>query len=163
MRKIARDQQDERQYGKGDQRQPPIHPQHDDHDSGEHEYVFEDREDAGGEHLVQRVDIAGEPGDQPADRIAVEEGDVHALNVAEDLAAHVEHDLLTRPLHQVGLDELEHVAQAERAEVESAAIWVMPAHGIRTELAGKPGGCRGAGRSCSGRWRPWSGREPAHR
>ena len=57
----------------------------------------------GGEHLVQRVDIAGKPGDQPSHRIAVEEADVHALQVAEDLAAHVEHDLLPGPLHQVGL------------------------------------------------------------
>ena len=42
-----------------------------------------------------------------ADGVAVEEADVHALDVAEDLAAEIEHDLLAGPLHEVGLDELE--------------------------------------------------------
>ena len=32
---------------------------------------------------------------------------VHALQVAEDLAAQIEHDLLAGPLHQVGLEELQ--------------------------------------------------------
>jgi hypothetical protein len=39
----------------------------------------------------------------------VEEAHVHALHVAEDVAAQVEHDLLAGPLHQVGLDEFEEI------------------------------------------------------
>ncbi len=78
--------------------------------TGEDEDVFEDGEDAGGEHLVEGVDVGGEAGDEAADGVAVEEGDVHALQVAEDLAAQIEHDLLAGPLHEVGLEGLEDVA-----------------------------------------------------
>ncbi len=77
--------EDERQHGEGDQRQPPAHVQHDDQNAEQHEDVFEDRDHAGGEHLVQRVHVAGDAGDQPPDRIPVEEGDVQALQMAEDL------------------------------------------------------------------------------
>jgi hypothetical protein len=41
----------------------------------EDEDVFEDGEDAGGEHLVERVDVGGDAGDEAADGVAVEEGD----------------------------------------------------------------------------------------
>ena len=118
----AGDEEDDRQDGEGEQRQPPAHAQHDDDDEGEDEEVFEDGEDAGGEHLVEGVDVGGDAGDQAADGVAVEEGDVHALQVAEDLAAQVEHDLLAGPLHQVGLDELEHVGEAESAEVDEGEL-----------------------------------------
>ena len=50
----------------------------------------------------------------------IEEGGLHALQVAEDLAAQIEHDLLAGPLHQVGLDELEHEGEEQRAEVEAS-------------------------------------------
>ena len=48
--------------------------------------------------------------------VLVKEADVHALHMAEDVAAQVEHDLLAGPLHQVGLNELKEVGgdQAER-------------------------------------------------
>ncbi len=90
--------------GEREQGERPAHPQHDDDDEGEDEDVFEDGEDAGGEHLVERVDVGGDAGDEAADGVAVEEGDVHALDVAEDLAAEIEHDLLAGPLHEVGLE-----------------------------------------------------------
>ena len=69
----------------------------------EDEDILEDGEDAGGEHLVERVDVGGDAGDETADGVVIEEGGVHALQMAEDLAAHVEHDLLAGPLHEVGL------------------------------------------------------------
>ena len=64
--------EDERQHGEGDQRQPPVHFQHDDQDAQQHEDVFEDRHHAGGEHLVQRVHVAGDAGDETPDRVSVE-------------------------------------------------------------------------------------------
>ena len=79
-----------------------------------HEDVVEDGEDAGGEHLVEGVDVGGDAGDEAADGIAVEEGGGHALQVAEDLRAHVEHDLLAGPLHEVGLEEFEEEGEEER-------------------------------------------------
>ena len=111
----ARDEQDEGQHGEGDQRQPPVHPQHDEDNSGEHEDILKDGKDAGGEHLVERVHVAGEPRDQASHGIRVEETDVHALHVAEDLAAQVEHDLLPGPLHQVGLHKFQQNANTSEA------------------------------------------------
>ena len=40
---------------------------------------------AGGEHLVQDVDVGGHPGHQPADRIAIVELKVEPLQMAVDL------------------------------------------------------------------------------
>ena len=107
------DEQDEREDGEGQQGEPPAHAQHDEDDAGENEDVLEDGEDAGGEHLVEGVDVGGEPRDQPADGIAIEEGEVHALQVAEDLAAQVEHDFLAGPLHQPGLERLKPIAEEQ--------------------------------------------------
>ena len=73
------------------------------------EEVVDDGEHAAGEHLVDGVHVGGEAGDQAADGVRVEEADVHALHVAEDVAAQIEHDLLAGPLHQVGLNEFEEV------------------------------------------------------
>ncbi len=106
------------QHGEGDQRQPPVHLQHDADDAGEHEDVFEDRDHAGGEHFVQRVDVGGDAGDQAADGILVVEADVHALQMAEDLAAQIEHHLLPGPLHEVGLQEFQQEAEQHRAHVQ---------------------------------------------
>ncbi len=79
---------------------------HDGHD-GEVEEVVDDGQHAGGEHFVDGVHVGGDAGDQAADGVGVKEADVHALHVAEDVAAQIEHELLAGPLHQVGLDELE--------------------------------------------------------
>ncbi len=72
----------------------------------------------GGEHLVQRIDVAGDSRHQPSDGIAVEKAHVHALQVAEDLGAQVEHRLLPRPLHEIGLAVFEPEAQQQRGDVE---------------------------------------------
>ena len=84
----------------------------------EQDDVLEDGEDAGGEHLVERIDVGGDAGDEAADGVFVEEADVLQLDVAEDLAAEIEHDLLAGPLHEVGLDELEAERNTQRGEVD---------------------------------------------
>ncbi len=106
---------DQRQHRERDQRQLPVHAQHDGDNAGEHEDVFEDRDHAGGEHFVQRVDVGGDARDQAADRILVVEADVHALQVAEDLAAQIEHHHLARPLHEVGLQIVEQETEHDAA------------------------------------------------
>jgi hypothetical protein len=55
--------------------------------------------------IVDGVHVGGKPGDEAAHGMIVKEADVHALHVAEDIAAQVEHDLLAGPLHQVGLNK----------------------------------------------------------
>ncbi len=117
--------------------------QHDHHDAEQDKDVFEDSEDAGGEHLVQRVHVRSETGDQTADGVAIKEGDVHALQVAEDLRTHVVHDLLAGPLHEVGLGKLQHVREAERADVDESDLGDAGGGRI-AEMASEPGGLAGA-------------------
>ena len=99
---------DDRKHGKGNQGQPPLHAQHDDDDTGQDEYVLEDGHHARSEHLVERVHVAGDTRDQAAHRILVEESNMYMLQVAKNLLAQVKHDLLSGPLHQVGLQKLHH-------------------------------------------------------
>ena len=108
---------DEGQHGKRDQRQLPVHAQHDGQDAEEHEEVFEDGDYAGSEHFVQRVNVGGDARNQAADRVLVEESNVQALQVAEDLAAQVEHHFLSGPLHVIGLQELEQEAEDQQSDV----------------------------------------------
>ena len=105
-----RDEDDERQHGEGDQRQPPVHPQHHAHDADEREHVAEDRDDAGREQIVQHVHVGGDARHQPADRIAIVVLQVEPLQVAVDRHAQVEHDALAGQLHRPGL----HVFGRER-------------------------------------------------
>ncbi len=135
LAKDAGDSEDQGQHGKRDQGQPPVHAQHDDHDEEENEHILKNGEDPGGEHLVQCVYVAGEPGDQAPYRIAVEKAYVHALDVAEDLAAHVEHDFLSGPLHQVGLHKLEQVAEHQRGDIDAGNLR-DPHPGIGAEPTG---------------------------
>ena len=116
------DVEDRRDDRDGEQGEGPAHAQHDDDDEGEDEDVFEDGEDAGGEHLVEGVDIGGDASDEAAYGVAVEEGRRHALEMAEDLAAQVEHDLLAGPLHQVGLDELKTEGGQKGSEIDHGEL-----------------------------------------
>ena len=102
------------QDGEGEQGQPPLDGEHDNGHDGEHEEVVDDGQDAVGEHVVDGVNVGGEAGDQAADGVDVKEADVHALHVAEDVAAQIEHDLLAGPLHEVDLEELEEVGGDEQ-------------------------------------------------
>ena len=97
---------DQRQHGEGDERQPPVHPQHHRHDADEREHVAEDRDDARGEQVVQHVDVGGDARHQPADRVAVVVAQVEPLQVAVDRHAQVEHDPLPGQLHRPGLQVL---------------------------------------------------------
>src|SRR5665213_262571 len=119
-------------------RQRPAHPQHDADDPGQRKHILEDGEHAGGEHVVQRVDVGCHARHQPADRVAVEERNVHRLDVAEDLRTEVEHDLLAGPLHDVGLQELEEEGERERAEVQQANFGDARGR-VRAEAQAKPG------------------------
>src|SRR6185369_3854757 len=68
------------------------------------EHVAEHRDDARREQIVQDVDVGGHPGHQTADRIAVVEPQVQALQVAVNGHLQVEHDALAGELHRPGLD-----------------------------------------------------------
>ena len=80
---------------------------HHPHDGRQGEEIAEDGDHAGGEHFVEGVHVRGEPGHQPAHRVAVEEAGVQPLQVLEDLHAQVEHHLQPGQLHAVGLQEID--------------------------------------------------------
>ncbi len=77
---------------------------------------------AGGEHLVERVYVGGDTRDQTANGVFVKEADVHVLQVAEDLAAQIEHYLLAGPLHGVGLDEFQRKSQDQKSNIQAANL-----------------------------------------
>ncbi len=118
LAKQAGGKENDRQNSERNQRQTPAHVEHDGDDAGQHEDVFEDGDHAGGEHFVQRVHIAGDTRDQAADGISVEERDVQPLQMAEDLRPQIEHHLLPRPLHDVGLGEFEQEADQQESNVD---------------------------------------------
>ena len=93
-----------------------------DQNAGKHEDIFENRNHARGEHFIERVDIGRNPRDQASHGILVEEADVHVLQVTENLAAQVEHDFLSGPLHVVGLQEFEQEAKDQQAHIDAADL-----------------------------------------
>jgi hypothetical protein len=84
---------------------------------GQHEEIFKDRHHARGEHFVQRVHVGGHARDQPPHGILVIKSHVHALQMTENLAAQVEHHLLSRPLHEVGLQEFKNEGEDQQPKI----------------------------------------------
>src|SRR5690606_14171630 len=83
----------------------------------EGEDIAEDGDDARAEEFVQDLDVVGDAGHEPPDRVFVEEGEAQSLEVAEDLATKVVHHALADPGGEHGLSVLEREGQGERSEV----------------------------------------------
>ena len=105
------------QHGKGGQRQPPVHAQHDDDEEDQQEGVVDHGGDAGGEEVVQRVHVGGDARDQAADGAAVVEAHRQALQALEDFLAQVVHRFLADLLHDAHLQILKGEAQSQRGQV----------------------------------------------
>src|ERR1039458_9879293 len=114
----ARDDENQGQNGESEQGQPPTDGKHDSGHDDEHEGVIDDGQHALGKHVVDGVDVRSEARDEAPDGMNVKEADVHALHVAKDVAAQIEHDFLPDPLHQVNLDKLEKIRENQHAEVD---------------------------------------------
>ena len=91
------DQQHDRDDPEGYQSETPVHHQHHRHDGDEGEHVAEHGHDSGGEQLVERLDVGGDPGHQPADRVPVEIGNAEALEVGKQLEPEIAHHPLADP------------------------------------------------------------------
>ena len=115
------------QHREGHESEPPVEGQHHPHDPEEREEVAEDRDDARREELVHGVHVGRDPRDQPPDGVLVEVGDVQALEVAEDLRAHVQHDLLARHLEDEHLAEAHDERGEQRQQHRAAATPTRPA------------------------------------
>src|SRR5258708_38138902 len=109
---------DQRKHRKSDERQLPVHHRHDGDDSGQHEDVLENGNHAGSEQLVKGIHVGGDARDKASNRVLVVKADVHMLQMTENLAAQVEHDFVSGPLHEVGLRELKDKAQSDNAGVD---------------------------------------------
>lgn len=96
-------EQKQRQDREGDHRQSPVEPEEHAHDAEEDRDVAADRHQPGGEELVERVDVTGDSRHQAAQRVAIEIRHGEPLEVPEEVAPEIEHDLLTHHLHDVAL------------------------------------------------------------
>ena len=94
---------DQRNDRKRDEAELPVEDQDRDHDSGEREDVAKDRNNSGGEQFVEDIDVRDDAREQAADGILIVKGWRQRLQVAEDLHAHVVHDLLAGILKDVRL------------------------------------------------------------
>ena len=103
----------QRQHPECNQRQLPVHAQHDGDDSQQHKEIFKNGNHARREHFIQSVHVRSDARYQTTHRIFVIESNVHALQVAENLAAQVEHDFLSGPLHEVSLQKFENKSQQQ--------------------------------------------------
>src|SRR5262249_1688406 len=111
-------EEDQRQHGERDQRQPPIDTQHEGADQRQYQYILYNGDHSGGEHTVQRIGVGGHACHQPAHRVLVVELDMHLLQMAEDLAAQIEHHQLADPLHVIGLQIFQEKTDDEKADVD---------------------------------------------
>ncbi len=129
------EQEEQRQDRQAPQGEVPVEQEKHGDDAEEQEEVAENRHQAGGEQLVERLDVGGRPGHQAADRLAVEEADRQLLEVAEHVAPQVRHHPLAHQPHHVALGE-------ERAEDQHQ---VEPVEGRQVEHAvgRRQLGCRG--------------------
>ncbi len=93
---------DERDHPERRERQPPILGDHQDADGQQREQIAKSGDDAGGEQLVERLDVGRHARDQAPDGIAIEEDDGQALHVAEDVAAQIAHHALAEQAREDG-------------------------------------------------------------
>ncbi len=109
------EQGDDRESHQG---QPPVHPEKHGDDARQQHQVAEDGDDARREHLVQGVHVRGHPGHQPADGIAVVEGQGQALEMAEDLPPQIVHDVLPHELEDVALGVEGHEGEHQGGQID---------------------------------------------
>jgi hypothetical protein len=105
---------EDRQRRRGEAR---VQREQDDHGADEREAVGDERRDAVGDELVERVDVVRQARDDPAGLLPAEEVERQLLDVREQRAPQVEHDALSHPAHQIGLqvagDEVDHADRDE--------------------------------------------------
>src|SRR6202043_3298052 len=88
----------------------------------ESQQVAEDGNEAGSKEVIEDVDICGEAGNEPADRMTVEEADMHALHVDHEFPAEVEHGELADRLHDVHLAELCEEDSGQDGEIDGGDL-----------------------------------------
>ena len=109
--------EDQRYHRHRHQTELPVQNHDGDHDSEECKDVAENRNNAGGEHFVEDVDIRRDPRDQAADRILVVKRRRERVQMPEDLHAHVVHDVLAGVLQHVSFGRSHNESDSEQNDV----------------------------------------------
>jgi hypothetical protein len=114
------DDEDEGKHGECVEREATIYGKEPAGEDGEKEEIVDHGHDAGGEEIVEGIDVGGDARNQAADRIAIEVGHRQPLDMAEDRGAHVVHRLLADALHDANLDILREEVEEQHAEENDA-------------------------------------------
>ena len=107
---------DDRDHRAADQGQLKVDVGHEADDGQQGEQVHKDRDDALAKKFVEGVDVVGGAGHNPAQRRAVEVAQRQPLQVGEEVAAHVVHDLLADHAGDQGLGILSAVLHGDTAK-----------------------------------------------
>ena len=108
-------QQQHRHHGKSEQAELEVERQQDGDDANEEDEV-PDREDGGLQELLQRIDVALEPGHEPAHLGLVHEGERDVLQVPVHRAPQIEEQAPGDPSHHALLHEVRRVVERDHHE-----------------------------------------------
>ena len=103
MRKIARRDDQQRDDDQRRERELPVEAEQDHGGADQRQRVLDQRGDAVGDELVERLDVVRQPADQDAGAVALVEAEREPLQVAEEVVAQVGEHPLARPAGEVGL------------------------------------------------------------
>jgi hypothetical protein len=109
----------QRHDGECHQRQPPVHPEHDDDHARQRDHVGRDREQSARERLAHRFYVVEDARHQASDRVPVEERRFQAQQVLEQRGAQVVRHALPGHGHQVRLHHPEPVQQGQCQRVQT--------------------------------------------
>jgi len=137
------DDENQRKDREGIESETRIHPEQQASHHRKQEEIIDHGHNAGGEKVVEGVDVGGDPSDQATHRVVVEVTHGQALEMAEDFGAHVVHGLLADTLHDADLnvlgdkieDQNEQIEDAEDRYATNGAIFRQKALQRRREVA----------------------------
>ena len=124
------------QDGEGDERKAQVHPEQDRGRARQHRDVADRRDEAGGEELLERLDVGGKARHQAPGRRAVEEDDGEPLHPREHLPAQREDHPLAEDRHRVHL-QVEEPHRARRGSRDRGGPIPPSRKGARSSRAGR--------------------------
>jgi hypothetical protein len=107
MAEQQRDEEDQGQEQEGQQGKPPMQVKEHEDDPDQKEDILEQVNQDSGKHLMNVLDIVGEPGHQPPDRVLIKKGYRKGLDMREKSHPKIMHRPLTRHFHQIDLIEIQ--------------------------------------------------------
>ncbi len=100
------DDEHDRKGGTEQQGQTPVHPVENGENTQEADAIVKERDDDRGEHFIHVLDVVGEARDQSSHRMRVEESEIQAQHVSEEVLTNGVHDVLSGPFEGNDLEEI---------------------------------------------------------